>query len=131
MPASLKRYLIKAAIVTASTYITGFFFYISSLKKFYLPIFIYLPAFFMIINSLVFLFILKAAQKNPYKFNSYFMLTSALKLFIYFAFIIIYFFAVRTKILEFAVVFFSLYLVFTFFETREILGTLKKEKNNT
>ena len=131
MPANLKKYLINAVMLTGSIYIIGFLLSLTSLKTFYLPVFPYLPVFFLVINLLIYLIVLKAAEKNPYKFNSYFLLTTTLKLFIYFAVVIIYFLVVKVKILEFAVTFFTLYIIFTFFEARAIIKTLKKGKNNT
>ena len=130
MSASLKKYLINAAILTGSLYVVGFLLYLTSLKTYYLPIFLFLPVFFLAINLFIFFILIKALEKNSYRFNSNVILTTTLKLFIYFAVVVIYFLIVKVKILEFAVAFFALYIIFSFFETRSIIKTLKKGGNN-
>lgn len=77
--------------------------------------------FFYFVTLAVHFSLLKTTQLSPSKFVSYFMLTTLVKLMVYFIAILAYVFIVKENLLPFLLSFFLLYIFFTTFEVVSIL----------
>jgi hypothetical protein len=80
-------------------------------------------------TALVHYFLMKKANGRVQGFIPSFMLTTTLKLMVYFFLILAYAFTHRSEAAFFIVCFFCLYVVYTVIEITAILGFLNKEKS--
>ena len=103
----------------------GVLLFTTVLKEYYLDIHTYTFVFFIVLTIIVHLIILKASKKKMVKFAPYFMLSNAIKIFIYFLYIGVYLFFNKEDAIPFIITFLSLYLLFTVFEVNSILRYLK------
>ncbi|HSY77321.1 MAG TPA: hypothetical protein VK890_10715 [Bacteroidia bacterium] len=69
--------------------------------------------------------LLNAGRKNPQAFTYSFMATSMVRLVIYGIFIVLYGYKHPDIAKVFAITFFALYIIYTVFEIRSVLGSLK------
>lgn len=83
--------------------------------------FFFILLFFWAVTLLVHFSLLRITRLSPRKFVSYFMLTTLVKLMIYFIAILVYVFMVKQDLLPFLLSFFILYILFTCFEVISIL----------
>lgn len=127
----LRKYLIQSSIITLLIYSIGLILFTTIFKSYYSQILIVLPGFFFIINFLIYSLIIKIYYKNPKKFTNYFLLTTTGKFFLYIIVIFLYLSLRKGDIIQFITSFLSLYIIFTFFETRAVLKGLKKMKIKT
>lgn len=79
------------------------------------------------VTSISYYFGIQAVNKSPRSFTNGFMLSSFSRLFIYGAVIAIYCHWHQSVALQFAFVFFALYVIYTAFEIRSVLGYMKKK----
>ncbi len=77
------------------------------------------------ITSLSYYMVVKAATKSPRSFTTAFMLSSSLRLLIYGAFIALYCHLHKDVAMTFALTFFALYIIYTGFEIKSVLGFMK------
>ena len=73
---------------------------------------------------------MKAAGKRPQQFPAYFMMTTAIKLFSSFMFIVPYAYLNKSEATRFILTFFLFYVIYTVFEIVSILGYLKSQKGD-
>ncbi|MCX6287073.1 MAG: hypothetical protein NTY96_08160 [Bacteroidetes bacterium] len=85
----------------------------------------FLFIFYYACSLLSFMILCRSLQKKFNRFVSVFMLTTALKLFVFIAIMIIYAFINRKDAIPFLLNFFVLYLVYTVFEVTQIIGLTK------
>lgn len=84
--------------------------------------------FFAIVTGLVHLFLLRAAQKDPKAFIKGFMASSAIKIFIYLGFLVIFVLFMRENAVVFIAEFAIFYFVFTIFEVSLLYSSLRPKK---
>jgi len=124
----LKKYIIRLLIFSVILSAISFGLFKFVLGQYYLSIFPFLIAFFVIISILVHFILLKASNFRIAKFSTFYMGSTSAKLFIYIIFLIIYVLVDKANAVPFLLTFFVLYLLFTVFETFSLLIDLK-EKN--
>jgi len=117
------RSLIFAIIVSLVLFLVFFF----ALPQFYLNIFPWLILFFLASNSIVHYVLTKAGKQKITKFSTFFMASTTAKLFLNLIFIVLYVVLNKDDAVVFLIVFFILYVFFTFFETFSLLSDLKNE----
>jgi len=78
-----------------------------------------------VITAFSHLILMQAGKKNPRTFTYSFMFTSLTRLVIYGAFIVIYGRGHADIVKPFVLTFFVLYIIYTVFEIRSVLGFLK------
>jgi hypothetical protein len=81
-------------------------------------------------TAMVHYFLLKKANGRVQGFIPSFMLTTTLKLMVYFLLILAYAFTHRSEAAFFIVCFFCLYIIYTVIEITSILSFLNKEKSS-
>lgn len=126
MEREAKQFLKSFGIFTAGLILIAALLFSTLLQKWYFPMF---PVQFLVIalvTGIIHLFLIKVAQQNIRKFNTVFMALVAIKLLIYFAFILISLLLDRSNAIVFVLTFLVLYICFTIFEVQQILRTLKK-----
>ena len=124
----LKRYIIRLFLFSVILGAISFGLFKFVLAQYYLHIYPFLIAFFVIISILVHFIVLKASNFRIAKFSTLFMGSTSAKLFIYIIFLIIYVLVDKENAVSFLLTFLVLYFVFTVFETFSLLIDLK-EKN--
>jgi len=117
------RSLIFAIIVSLVLFLVFFF----ALPQFYLNIFPWLILFFLASNSIVHYVLTKAGKQKITRFSTFFMASTTAKLFLNLIFIVLYVVLNKDDAVVFLIVFFILYVFFTFFETFSLLSDLKNE----
>ena len=115
------NFIWRLTLLAAAAGLAGF-----ALKHFlpegYMPnSFYFILLFFWAVTLLVHFSLLRITRLSPRKFVSYFMLTTLVKLMIYFIAILVYVFVVKQNLLPFLLSFFILYIIFTCFEVVSIL----------
>ena len=124
----LKKYIIRLLVFSAILSALSFGLFSFVLQQYYLPVFPYLIAFFIIISILVHVILLKASNFRIAKFSTFYMGSTTAKLFLYIIFLIIYVLVDKENAVPFLLTFFVLYFLYTIFETFSLLIDLK-EKN--
>ncbi|MCX6242543.1 MAG: hypothetical protein NTX43_12115 [Bacteroidetes bacterium] len=85
----------------------------------------FLFAFYYACSLLSFIMLSRSLQTKFSRFVSVFMLTTAVKLFLYISIMIIYAFINKKDAVPFLLNFFILYIVYTIFEVTQIIGLTK------
>jgi hypothetical protein len=101
------------------------------LKAHYLKIYPLQLGLVALVTVLSHLKLMNAIQLNIRKFNTVFLSLMALKLFIYFTFILVCLLIDRSRAIEFVLSFMILYGCFTVFEVIEISNFLRKNTNSS
>ena len=110
----------------------GYYFVKSSIpERFYFANTPYLFAFFFIVTVAFHFGLLYSSSKNNRTFVSYYMVATAMKLFLFLAIIIIYALFNREKAVAFICNFFALYLFFTVFEVLLVYRLFGKSNDST
>jgi len=91
-----------------------------NLNSFYLTL-----SYFLIVNVLVLILFFKGSSKNPEKAIVYTLLTISLKFILYISFILIYYLITKNLSKGYLIIFFLLYLTFSFFTLFAVLKELK------
>ena len=81
-------------------------------------------------TAMVHYFLMKKANGRVQGFIPSFMLTTTIKLMVYFFLILAYAYTHRSEAAFFIICFFCLYVIYTVIEITSILGFLNKEKNS-
>jgi hypothetical protein len=84
---------------------------------------------FVTVTLAVHAVLLQISRLNPSRFVSYFMLTTFVKLILYFIAVLVYVFTVKQGLLSFVLSFFLLYIFYTVFEVITLLSQTRDEKN--
>jgi hypothetical protein len=85
-------------------------------------------AVFAAVTGLVHLFLLRAAQKDPKAFIKGFMAASAIKIFVYLGFLVIFVLFMRVNAVVFIAEFAAFYFIFTIFEVSLLYSSLRPKK---
>ena len=127
MKGGFKKYIKRLTIYSVIIALISFFVSALTPATYRTPTLPYLLLFFFIITGLTGFIILIFANKKFNKFVNIFMLATAGKLLLYLFIIIIYLFFINRKdAIGFISSFFIYYLLFTVFETIQILVLTKK-----
>jgi len=116
----LTLFLIRLIIVSLVLFIIGLILNMTSLSQYYLPIFPWLILIYALITGLEYYYVSKP-DKSPAYFTRMFMAASAIKLLILLAVTVIYLIINRENVIQFVVVLFVLYIVYTVFGVRSML----------
>ncbi|MCD4747071.1 MAG: hypothetical protein K8R58_12310 [Bacteroidales bacterium] len=122
----LKKISIFSVIIAIIIYAVLFFLP----DNFKTPALPYLFFFFFALTLAVHYVLLKASEKKFSKFFNYFMLSTVVKLLIYFSVILLYVYINREDTIAFIITFFILYILFTAFEVISILKYPKSENKS-
>ena len=95
------------------------------LKEYYLNVFPFMLLFFVVITISFYEILARSLRKNPKNFSNLFMGLSAGKLLVILLVIIIYLILEKSTVISFLAGTFLLYLVFTFFEVKTLLGLVQ------
>ncbi len=130
MHPELKHFLYKSFVITCIVIAiaSGLFYF--GLKEYYFGLFPVLLFTFPMVSLTVHYQLLKALRKTPAQFNVAFMSGFMIKLFVYAGItgLVIYIHPGFKKSIVITV--FALYIIYTVFETREILANIKKIKRS-
>lgn len=83
---------------------------------------------FALVTGIIHLFLLRAAQKDPKAFVKGFMAASAIKIFVYLGFLIVFVLFSRKNAAAFIAEFAAFYFIFTVFEVSLLYGTVRPKK---
>jgi hypothetical protein len=118
----IKKIIIFSAILAS----ISFLLFAYAIPQYYLPVFPFLLAFFVVSTIAVHALLSKAGKHKTSRFSAVFMGSITAKLFLYILFIIIYILIDKSTAVPFLVAFLILYFLFTFFETVFLLKDLNK-----
>jgi len=124
----LNAFLIKIGILSATLILIAYFLFQGPLEQYYLPVFPWLLAFFVLVTSTVHFFHLKANDSNGGKFARMAIAINGIKIFLHLIFILIYVFVNRDSAVPFLFGFFALYVIFNIFEVIVYQLVLRKIK---
>jgi len=127
----MKSFIIRTLSLSLIIAALAFIIFYYLIPQFYLPIFPFLLLFFVVVTIGIHSFLTKAGKKRIRQFSTFYMGSVTAKLFIYLIFIIVYVLTNKENAIPFIIMFFILYLLFTFFETYSLLNSLNKQKQTT
>lgn len=107
----------------------GYVLFYTVLEDYYLPVFPFLLLFFIILNTVIHGVILKISRQNIARFTRNFMLSSSVKLLLYFVAILLYLLFSKENRLSFIVTFLVLYICYTAFEVMAVLPHVKRNQS--
>lgn len=126
----LKKSIIRIISFALIIFVLSFFLYSMVIPQYYLPIFPFVVLFFVLAILTTHIVILKSSRKKARNFANSYLGSTALKLFAYMIFILIYVFADRENAFTFIINFLLLYFLFTAFEVVFLLKDLKEIDNS-
>lgn len=120
-----KKFVIVLAIVSV---VMGLITWLlrTSIPQWITPLWLPLLAFLALVNGSVFAFVMRARQRDPKKFATFFMGTTVVKLVIYFVVILAVAFSNVAMAKPFLITFLIYYIVFTFLETVAVTRPINK-----
>jgi len=125
----MKSFIAKLTAITLAIALVGWLVFSLFLPEYYLTIFPFLLAFFFIVTFTIHSYQLKIAKKDIGKFARSNMLMTFFKLMTYSILAVIYIALDREHAIQFVVVLMILYLIFSFFEVKE-LSKINRAKRN-
>jgi len=125
----MKSFITKLTALTLAIALLGWLVFSLFLPEYYLPIFPILLAFFFIVTWGIHAYQLKMAKKDIGKFARSNMLITFFKLMTYSILAVIYIALEREHAIQFVVGLMFLYLVYSFFEVKEI-SKINQKKND-
>ena len=114
--------IIAVAFITYLVMAVVFYFIIPTLFHFSL---IAVPVLLVLVTSLLHRKLVHTGNERPIKFINMFMAVTGIKLIVYLVIILLYVMLLTKYAIPFIVIFFSLYIVFTFIEIKGLLKYLK------
>lgn len=127
MTRDLKRFIAKTVVLSVAIVIIGWLAFSLFIPQYYLPVFPYALAFFLIVTIAVHAYQLKLAKTDMAKFTRNNMLVTFFKLVIYSIFAVVYIANDSENAFVFVIALFFLYLVFSFVEISEISRVSKRK----
>ena len=124
----LKQFIFRILLLSVIIGAIGYVLFYTVLEDYYLPVFPFLLLFFIILNTVIHAIILKISQQNIARFTRNFMLSSSVKLLIYFVAILLYLLFSKENRLSFIVTFLVLYICYTAFEVMAVLPHVKRNQ---
>jgi hypothetical protein len=128
MKTILNKYLKKLIILTLIIGLISFVVAFYMPQQYVSPAMPFLLAFFFCVAAFTYYLALNALVKRTSRFANFYMISVFAKLLVYVAIIVIYAFVNVADIVSFIITFFVYYLLFTSFETIEILKAQKLNK---
>ena len=119
------KFFTQLTILTIIVGALGGALFLTILKEYYLPIFPFMLVFFAIMTASFYLVLKRTLNNKPKSFSNMFMGLSAGKLFSMLLLIVVYLILRRETVIPFLAGTFLLYLVFTFFEVKTLLGLVQ------
>ena len=119
------RFYKQLLILTIIVSIISAGLFMTVLKEYYLNVFPFMLLFFVVITISFYEILARSLRKNPKNFSNLFMGLSAGKLLVILLVIIIYLILEKSTVISFLAGTFLLYLVFTFFEVKTLLGLVQ------
>jgi len=101
-------------------------FYTTILKNFYLPVFPFLLALFILITAIIQIMLVRIGKNEMAKFTRYFMLTLTIKIFVFLIFLVSYIFLDKENAAIFLVTFLVLFIVFLLYEVITLYTAFQK-----
>ena len=123
-----KGFIGKLLLLTLILGILGAALFLTVLEEYYLPVFPLMLAVFALVTLSFHTALSRTLEKKPGKFSYVFMGLSAAKLFLILILIVIYLLIRRETVISFLAGTFFLYVVFTFFEVKSLLGMVQGTK---
>ena len=124
------KFVIYLAIIYISFFITGSLAIPGKISSINLSQFLLTLSFFFIVNLTLIWVFFKGLIRNPKKaiLSTFFLIAS--KFLVYLVFILVYYLITKNLTLEYLIVFFVLYLAFTFYTLYVLIITLKQNHYN-
>jgi len=116
MQESLKSILIKLSVFSTIIIIIGASLFSTVFAQYYLPVFPFLLALFIIITAVIHIMLIKIKKNEMAKFARYFMLALTIKIFVFLIFLVSYVFLDKENAVSFLITFLVLFIVFLFYE---------------
>lgn len=124
------NYIIKLTLYTVIIFLLGLLISNFIPQKFVIIESIYILLFFYLITIGINIIMNRTVSKNIRQFNTWFMGITTIKLLSFLVIVLVYSFFNREKMLPFIGTFFSCYILYTIFETVQLLKLVKTEKNS-
>lgn len=128
MSKELKQFVLQLSILTLAAAGIGSLVFVFVFPEYYFPAYPFSFVVFFAVSLLSHIGLIKALQKSPTKFNSSFMLLFFLKILIYTAFAAVVLIISEENKKPFAVVLLAQYLIYTFFDVRQMLVCIRNYK---
>jgi len=119
------KFFTQLSVLTIIVGAFGGAFFLTILKEYYLPIFPFMLVFFALLTASFYVILKRTLNNKPKSFSNMFMGLSAGKLFSMLLLIVIYLILRRETVIPFLAGTFLLYLVFTFYEVKTLLGLVQ------
>ncbi|MCE4566681.1 hypothetical protein INQ51_20335 [Maribellus sp. CM-23] len=116
----MKSFIAKLTVLTLAIALIGWLVFSLFLPEYYLPVFPFLLGFFFVVTLAIHAYQLRIAQKDIGKFARSNMLITFFKLMTYSVLAVIYIALDRENAIQFVVGLMFLYLVYSFFEVKEV-----------
>ncbi|RIJ49690.1 hypothetical protein D1614_02815 [Maribellus luteus] len=116
----MKSFITKLTALTLAIALIGWLVFSLFLPEYYLPVFPFLLGFFFVVTLAIHAYQLKIAKKDIGKFARSNMLITFFKLMTYSVLAVIYIALDRENAIQFVVGLMFLYLVYSFFEVKEV-----------
>jgi len=126
----LKQFTYKLILLSTVLLIVSGTMFFTILGKYYFSAFPFSFIVFIIVSLYSHYILLKAAKNNQTQFNTAFMLSFILKIFVYSFFVGISLFLDKTNYIAFIITTMGFYTVYTVFDVVQILAYIKKNKND-
>ena len=123
-----KKFLKKIILFFVIITLIAAVLFLSVLKEYYMPIYLYSLIFCFAVTVLFHYILLKSLDERINRFSNKYMLLTVAKLFLYLLFVVIYLYFVKIHIMWFVFVFLILYALFSVFEVLTILSVLKRKQ---
>lgn len=130
MSTEFKKFLYKIILLSLILLILGSAFFYFSLQKFYFPAFPALFPVFIIVSGFSHYILINSAIHNQLKFNTAFMLSFIVKIFVYSLFVAISLYIDKTNYVSFVVTTMLFYIIYTVFDVVQILNFIKNNKSD-
>jgi hypothetical protein len=131
METGLKKTIYGLVILSLVFIVTGMFLFKTVLSKWYFWFFPVLILFFLLVNTVFFVFFHRSLKKSPAHFVRNFMVTTGCKLVIYLILILTYIVTSPRSAIPFAVTLSLAYIVYTAYDLFVMLTLLKRKKENS
>ena len=118
MKKPFRFYFIWLSVLTAFLGLLELILFKTVLSEYFIPVFWLLLLFFYVIHAISQSIIIFSEIKRRFNLSNVYLISFVIKFFSYLVFLIIYLAIKESITITFALVFFSLYLVYTFFDVR-------------
>ncbi|MEI6142006.1 MAG: hypothetical protein WCP85_22225 [Mariniphaga sp.] len=121
------KFLLKISVFTILVIAISATLFMTILKAYYFNAFIIQVILISAVTAIGHLLVAKAVKKNIRKFATAYMASVTLKLVVYLIYLLVSLLIDHSQVIQFAITFLVLYLVYTIFEVVEVLRFLKKQ----